>query len=784
MKAPEVRAYEDYQLQELQNSRLRLEELGRQMEEIAAARRDENARSMALANARAAYHAAGDLAGLTRLFALDPRDPVYLHSLARRDPARLIQLAAGRSDAADVAMASGDVKLALEAIAAHGAHRPPVWTSAYTGLTGLYYWRTAPDVAGSFRAALGPSVIGERLGKTVDHDRQLAGTIWFYYGSRFGEYLALRNAGGAEDYLPAMVESRAGDARAYAEFADWFVERNDPRRALAEYQHSLELDADQGGVQDRIALVLWKEGRRDDAVAHWKSSLAAFEAQQGRPNLQENFWIEAPQALDHIGERGLAPQVRKEIDSLLASYEKRHEGYRLDPLFEHAAKYGAVDVTAQPEFVLERFADAQWLSAGVRIAMLRRLVALREQNPPPVEAQPAGWERPMTNEEQHEYLSWRQRQVYQWRVRLGDLLLGEGDLKGARKELDAVPDWARLQLPPAVQLELAIAARDGTLDALLAGYRRDPKKAPGADALRNAAIALRNRKDETAARRILEFAYSRELDRGNFDSSNFLGLAEVRLESGDIAKAVGLLRRMQLISGEPFQNLLPAADLLERFHRAGEAQEFLRARVSAVPWDYAARVRLGNGLEAVVTDAKAPYRERVNAARRGAKGGSGELALVARGNIVVAEASQPYYYDARLLAATGTRDAATRLRLLLDAVAIRPEERTPLVPLLGAALDAHRDRLAETISQRSGVPAEMVSELAAACARIGDDGQALQILHRAIRGTATTAQRESWQRELAAIDQRYTLEIKNGQRRPIVADGLEQSRVVRPRIEP
>jgi hypothetical protein len=59
-----------------------------------------------------------------------------------------------------------------------------------------------------------------------------------------------------------------------------------------------------------------------------------------------------------------------------------------------------------------------------------------------------------------------------------------------------------------------------------------------------------------------------------------------------VPAALALLRRMTLVSGQPFENLETAAALLEKAGRHAEAAEFLASRVRAVPWDAPAAVRL------------------------------------------------------------------------------------------------------------------------------------------------------------------------------------------------
>src|SRR6185369_1191583 len=99
-------------------------------------------------------------------------------------------------------------------------------------------------------------------------------------------------------------------------------------------------------------------------------------------------------------------------------------------------------------------------------------------------------------------------------------------------------------------------------------------------------------------RSVLEFLYDRESGSGHFDVANFLGLAEVKLQRGDIAAAITLLNRMTLVVEDGFEILPPAAELLGKYGKTPEAADFLRRRVRAVPWDAAAKVHLAGTMPA------------------------------------------------------------------------------------------------------------------------------------------------------------------------------------------
>ena len=72
---------------------------------------------------------------------------------------------------------------------------------------------------------------------------------------------------------------------------------------------------------------------------------------------------------------------------------------------------------------------------------------------------------------------------------------------------------------------------------------------------------------------------------------------------------MALLRRMTLTTGEPFDTLAPAADLLARHNRNTEAFEFWRQRVKAVPWDFEAALNLARGDKSFLLFAVSPPTE-------------------------------------------------------------------------------------------------------------------------------------------------------------------------------
>ena len=222
-----------------------------------------------------------------------------------------------------------------------------------------------------------------------------------------------------------------------------------------------------------------------------------------------------------------------------------------------------------------------------------------------------------------------------------------------------------------------------------------------------------------SARKILELVFAREIEQHQLVAANFLGLAEIRLAAGDIAGALDLLHRLVIAVGNPFENLDPAAALLEKTGHNAEAIEFL---------DQAGKVRSvgcllplasGQGQARRGTDTSAAqeslaaiaaaatsYTLRISAAaaiagRPHPDLGSGELNLLA-GNaseITPAASDEFYFYTARMRAAQNAADAKVKFQLLSHCVIDFPRRDDPRVPLFEAATAMNSDEYALAIME-------------------------------------------------------------------------------------
>ena len=192
---------------------------------------------------------------------------------------------------------------------------PPVWKKAYTGLTGLYLREhTSPVRAAFFDALGGDATIGERIAHPADRNEQLAGEVWFYYGSRYGEYLDAEKDAQAEGYLEAELEHTPESANAYTQLADYSAQAGRAEYALADYQHSLDLKSDQPAVLDSIANLEWKQGRQADALAAWQLAVKRLAAEMDARHMPESFWGDFAQVVSDVAKNGQYATISQQVD--------------------------------------------------------------------------------------------------------------------------------------------------------------------------------------------------------------------------------------------------------------------------------------------------------------------------------------------------------------------------------------------------------------------------------------------------------------------------------------
>jgi len=763
----------------LESRRGRFAGLARTLESLAQrSTGNPQAANRALTEAANVWRAEGDRAAELRvLTALFDRGALngqlqerYFSLLDSAQRSRIVDLARTLNPAVSFAVHSSDFAFARQAVASRGSATSPLWSNAYTALAGVYNDVRTTEVDASFRASLGGGTIGERVRHRADPKQQITGNLWFYYGARYGEFLDRSAAPQAKDYLPAPVEATPGNPEAYFELGDFYQQSGKAGEAVVEYQHVLQLDADRADAENAIARTLWHENRRDEAIQHWRAALAAFERVENRGvRVPESFWIGVTGTLAEIGAAKQITTLQPDVEKLLREYANINGAYRTYELLSSAI-HACFDSGVDYDWVLTIGAENEWLSDE----LLRSLNAEFHLT---LEQQESVARRLVDNALRHGSGALLQRMAYI------DLLIEHGKSSEAQRAWDALAANDR-QAVESRQTELKLFAVNGQVGKLLDRYRANPSTMPRYDEMLNVAGSLGWKAHPAAVKAILEYVYQTQLDSQNLFAANFLGLAGVYLESGKTERAIKVLRRMTLISGEEFETFVPAATLLTEHGMTAEAIPFLRDRLRAVPWDSDARLQLARLLSGeerqrllsqVVRNADATYALRASAARmmgNPSADGSNELGLLQRGQISAAEARKPFYVEA--LKGAG---------LFREALAMRPSDEGIRLQALRAALAASQDSLTLALlpglNQLGSTEPEraiVARDISLAYERSGDLAGAIRYTQMAtVSGLDLTGRKK----QLEAEQRR---QAENARRAPTIRDTLEQDHVVKPRV--
>lgn len=708
----------------LQSRRLKFGELADQLETLVA-RVPRDQRGMILRDIAEAFRADGDSANELRVLTqmdqegwLSSNEPRYFELLFERQRDSLARQAGSagemRRDAAtNFAVSSGDAKLAYDAVRARGAGLAPVWTSAYTGLTGLFYSDPAASVKEAFHSALDDRSIGERVDKPADRAQVLAGGIWFYYASRYGEYLGVTHSGNPEDFLPAGLEDSPATPDAYLILAEYYARTGDLPRAIADDQHALDLSPNRAGVRGHLADLYWQRNEHERALAEWKQALEVLTKQAQSSGVAEQFWSDFSSVAGDLRERRLADQFKPQVDVLVRNYLRNNGFYRDTMVFRaafnflndsSAATAWLLDLSSaapKPDSVLEPLTRAAWIPPAQRELVFARILELKQ----------AVFERSEGSQKEE-----AEEGLRDWQIRWLRFLIAGKQFTRARATLQGLPLPVRERFSTQlVPLDLRIATGEDRLESVLAGYRGDPDHAPPFELLRDAARLLEKAGNKSAAQKILEFAYSRQIEEHDLNAAAFLGLAEIRLDAGDVNGALGLLRRLTLEAGAPFENLDSAAALLERANHPAEAAVFLDQIVAASPWEPAFHFRLARAqiaagknvagarqqLAGIAATSAAPYEVRADAAAAlsgsaaAANFGSEELTLLS--STIAPDqkrVDKAFFTRARKKAAMQQADASIRITLLRRLLEDSPSDDEARIELFHAGVASERNTLA------------------------------------------------------------------------------------------
>ncbi|MBI2683241.1 MAG: tetratricopeptide repeat protein [Acidobacteriales bacterium] len=830
-------------LSDLQNLRLRDDELGGQLERLAPVAPMSGSARIVRLKAADAYQASGNFAAELRIRAKDePQSERHLQLVL---VATAPDLANQGIPGANFALAHAPNELVFDSIDVTARSESPQWGDAYTALGGLYLADKRPSVDVAFRRLMGTLTVGGQLAKKSDRQGQLVGKDWYYYASRYGVYLgSVTRSPADEDFLAAQLEQSPAHGEAYRDLAEHYADNGQPDKAAEELSHALELSPNQAELRDRYAIMLWRQGRKADAVEQWRQAFTLLERQARSTYHPEDFWQTFVTAVDHLATRKIYVELQTPVENVLRAYLKKSGTYRVQSLIlavvmargakNKAGAYVLGLYAEDPEHpdLLWETLDSHWLPAAQKEPLFRKILEIKRDE--------------LAKARESYEREYRLSELQDWQVKWVKYLIQQGRFAEAAAGISSsmtsgADDSESLRWLP---LDLVIAARSGpaAVDAIIERIAHAGHP-PATENLRQVARELNSTYKETAtSRKLLEYVYSREISERKLTSEAFLNLAQIELAKGGTQEGMRLLRRMTLVVGEPFEDHEAAANTLANAGKHSEAVVFLEEASRARPWDLRLQVRLArekiaaaNDIEAardrlarIAAGPSAAYSLRLEAAaalagsRPNAELGSGELKIIAGAPASFADANKPYYYAARMSVAALAIPYSQKVILLRSALADRPNQQDARLPLFRAALvagqfqfalaalqpyttqgAAYRDRSEErgletreedwtdshvtipgsinqTMPLKDAVPVLM--GIAQARERLGQTEQAITHYRLALRLGPSAGQRAEMNarvRELRALRKREEL---NARRRPVVKKGLDQDVLVRPRL--
>ena len=669
-------------------------------------------RAGVLLAAESAWRANGDAVGelrvlraVRKLESAPQTDQRYFELLLRSGPDALV---GENTDAsANYALVHAPRHVAYSAIEKRAAQRAPVWGSAMTAVTGLFFADRSAKVDQAFHAALGEMTVAERL-KRSDVKKEIVGASWFYYGMRYGVYreMAPVGLGDAEDYVAAGLEAHPDASASYVALAQAYAEADKVDAALAEYDHALEITNDDASVHMAKAEVLWAAGRHPQAVEEWKVALQELRELVDTRAVPESFWIDFAHVADDLRTRGLGQQFKQELNGVLRPYIVKNGSYRSDELLhsasaamsagagEHEAGkphideasaawiVGLAEASSEPERLLADLCSSNWFPRERLGPVFARRLQIAETAS--VAARDSGTD------------SYQAAAVDSVRASYLKFLIAGGEYSEADRVVEGIPEESRSKgdLP---KLLVVLGAREGKVSELIASFVAGSSDAADLKMIGAAADELQRDdkgQGKQAARVLREYAFAQKLALNELAAPDYLALAQSRLETPaakpDVAEAIEVLHRMTMLPGDLYQNLDAAVELLARNGHGVEAMPFFKVLVAANPWKPEYRLRLaqlelahGNTgdaaaeLNRVAGSGDASYEARADAAKalRALPGAhsfaSEELTLLASKTATSAQADKPYFVQGREFAAEGAAVAA-RPGILRAAIGFAP----------------------------------------------------------------------------------------------------------------
>jgi hypothetical protein len=145
-------------------------------------------------------------------------------------------------DAANYFMKRNDRKLAEAAIAALSHGHPTVWRTMHDAMLGWQFRDSDPYFTKQFTASLDLRTIGEQLERRPDPQQAVNGDDWFYYDSKFGQYLwGIQEKQTAVYHLNADLEGAPTNSQRQDQLGLFYLDQKEYVEAIRHFELASQL---------------------------------------------------------------------------------------------------------------------------------------------------------------------------------------------------------------------------------------------------------------------------------------------------------------------------------------------------------------------------------------------------------------------------------------------------------------------------------------------------------------------------------------------------------------
>jgi tetratricopeptide (TPR) repeat protein len=427
-----------------------------------------------------------------------------------------------------------------------------------------------------FCDALQFDLIGNLIEQKPDRKRFLVNDDWFRLTREYGEWLAEKtNRQAIENqpkdaesgkYLPAMIENQPRSAAEQAKLGDFYLEKNQPEKAIEHFRLAAEIDAGDVTSWSKLGAAYRAAGEKDWARECWEKALegkgigngpAHFRALQkydlsgaARENLPPVI-IEFLQTADAGDSEDFQNLIRLIAASFNDETEKASYFRRIlkerptdTSLAEMLVGESLIEKNRQNEFyelLIARSAglsdydyDYNFASVLQRVWIDAESVYEQENDYQTEQPESERFER------QKKYLEFLGAQ--RENAKAGQLI---AEIEKSLKRRYARPAWLRLA-------KIRIEIREGKFDraeaerftGITVSDAVTEIKLPSVERFNDVLRILREEKREAEAMQLAEAFFARNLALEQFGAANFAGLSRIFFQKGEAEKAVRLLQLM------------------------------------------------------------------------------------------------------------------------------------------------------------------------------------------------------------------------------------------------